>query len=151
MNEIYLNTLAAGIYSFDTGQSDDLYDIGNQCPFVGGNAVYKARGLYYLVANEDFDDHALCNVEPRFSDSTGGFTEISLNLYPNPTDKEFSIAYVFNQETNGEIIFTDALEREISSQSFNGQHGHIRFDSSTLPAGIYFTKIYANGRVLRFD
>ncbi|MBK8950418.1 MAG: hypothetical protein IPM68_16665 [Flavobacteriales bacterium] len=61
MNEIHLATIGKDVDIFSTTQAGALFDIANQCPMIGGNAVFKARSLYWLIDdNYDFDDLLLC-------------------------------------------------------------------------------------------
>ena len=49
VNNVYLSTIAKSIDGFTADQVSALFDIANQCPMVGGNAVYRARALYALI------------------------------------------------------------------------------------------------------
>ncbi|MBK6894731.1 MAG: hypothetical protein IPH00_16775 [Flavobacteriales bacterium] len=61
VNEIYLSTVGKDVDTFTVDQTNTLFYIANQCPMVGGNAVYRARSLYRLIDDEQqFDDPQLC-------------------------------------------------------------------------------------------
>lgn len=49
VNDIYLGTVAKDVGIFTPAQATQLFAIANQCPMLGGNAVFRARALYSLI------------------------------------------------------------------------------------------------------
>src|SRR5690606_7739567 len=49
LDEIYLSTIAKDVDTFTVVQAAELFAIANQCPMVGGNAVYTARAICRLI------------------------------------------------------------------------------------------------------
>lgn len=88
-----------------------IQDLANQCPFVGGSAVYKARSLYALYQPGFYiDDMALCNAAGVYKNGNGLFDDENeflnnlqghlstnssgremLQIYPNPTQRIVNI------------------------------------------------------------
>ena len=60
-----------------------IQDLANQCPFVRGTAVYKARSLYALYQPGFYiDDMALCNAAGIYKNGKGLFDVENEKLFP---------------------------------------------------------------------
>src|SRR5690606_34241710 len=85
VTDIYLNTIGKDVDDFTSSQASELLNIANQCPMVGGNAVYRARSLYSLIDDEvDFDDQLLCLQAGIIVKSLMDNASLNLQLVPNP-------------------------------------------------------------------
>lgn len=60
ITDIYLQTIAKGIKEFSSTQKATILEIANECPYIGGPAVYLARGLYF-----SYGDIFICNLRPE--------------------------------------------------------------------------------------
>lgn len=66
VNDIYLATMGKDVDEFTASQTSTLFDIANQCPMLGGNAVYRARALYSWIADKIELDDALLRAAHGF-------------------------------------------------------------------------------------
>ncbi len=148
INELYLSTIEARIYSFTTEQSEDLFDIANQCPYTGGNAVYKARGLYYLVSYETFfDDVSLCSISPRLSDTT----PISVNLlsvHPNPSSTITTITYKVEDFQGAVLKIGDLTGKDFFTRNLSSINGKIDLNVSNWESGMYYVKVERESEIV---
>ena len=75
------------------------------------------------------------------SSCTNGINELdnsSVNLYPNPTNG--SVTLSFSNTTNGQVILTDLLGKEVLSKSFTSNE--VQLNLKSLEAkGTYFAKV----------
>ena len=75
------------------------------------------------------------------SSCTNGINELDnllVNLYPNPTNG--SVTLSFSNTTNGQVILTDLLGKEVLSKSFTSNE--VQLNLKSLEAkGTYFAKV----------
>lgn len=138
VNEIYLSTVAKDIDGFSADQVADLFDMANQCPLIGGNAVYRARALYALIDNEqDFDDLALClpfGIEIRSADQTN---DRAASVIPNPTDDLATLIYRLDDGASGSLVLYDAIGKEVARHSLTSNEPRFHFSTAELNPGAY--------------
>ncbi len=147
VNDIFLSTIAKGIDIFTTQQADDLYDIANQCPLAGGEAVYCARAMYSLIdADAYYLDKDLCTQSGNnWRKGETLTTNESFQLYPNPTESTVNVHY--NVIENITCIFTlyNTLG-QVQQQTYllNNVENHT-INVSKLASGVYYYKLVENG------
>ncbi|MFN0203281.1 MAG: T9SS type A sorting domain-containing protein, partial [Bacteroidia bacterium] len=137
VNEIYLTTLAKGVYELDESQINQLESIIHQCPMSGGTAVYRARAIYAMYdMEEEYNDSEVCNdqgISWRTSQVQTSIADIV--IYPNPATQ--SVHIQFAKERGGaEIIFYNSLGQIVKRAVLNGQN-EILLDISQLPPSVY--------------
>ncbi|MBK7572028.1 MAG: T9SS type A sorting domain-containing protein [Bacteroidetes bacterium] len=145
INEIYLNTVAKGVFSFDSYQTNEIVGIMNQCPYIGGNAVYEAHSLYSLI-DPDYvwNDYVICalgGISPRLS---GGKIDKVFSVYPNPTTGIINLTYEIENDQSGEIIITDALGVKKAVVKIDHNNSEMNINLSDLAPGIYYYSILVN-------
>lgn len=84
---IYLRSFVSGVLP-TTGMLDTMYDIGSQCPYVNGPAVYDARSLYekftgYIMPDVDCPELGSRSNEHHSPLAANG---VGVAIYPNPAD-----------------------------------------------------------------
>ena len=71
-------------------QKGDWGVFANQCPISGGNAVFSARAMLYLVfPNLKYNDRDICNsvgIAYKQSNPSVIKKELFVKVYPNPTN-----------------------------------------------------------------
>ena len=112
VNEVYLNTVAEGRYTFDQTEELTLLSIANQCPLSGGAAVFTARSLYYLIdPNMVYDDRNLClqqGIILREQEQKTAST--TLTYTPNPANEIVNVVYNLNEMTKPKLFCMITLE-----------------------------------------
>ncbi|WP_347374884.1 DUF1028 domain-containing protein [Aequorivita sp. Q41] len=73
-------------------------------------------------------------------------TDKTITIYPNPANNEVTIKSASSMMNGYEIL--DISGKQIIKRSIKTPHNVLIFDVNNYPSGIYFVKIYDNGKVL---
>ncbi|MEO1259585.1 MAG: PKD domain-containing protein [Bacteroidota bacterium] len=150
VNDVFLNTLAKGITRLDSTQFHQISNIAFQCPYQGGNVVYKARELYLLRAPFDFNDDLTCydgelmeNPAALLAKETKG----RFQLHPNPADSDVAVTLV--QPLEGwervEVVLFSMAGQLAKKEQLSINGSSLQFDTSELPNGVYWCVIEVEG------
>ena len=143
INDTYLSTFAAGVDTFTALQLKQLTDIANQCPYLGGPAVFTAS---YLLSHADhvsaFNDSVLCNQYAK-KESANELTWPACTIFPNPADNTVFLSYNLAGEMHGEFEMFDELGRRALHINLSQENSTLLLDISQLHPGIYFYRIRA--------
>jgi hypothetical protein len=148
VNDIYLRTIAKGLYNLQDFEGT-LWDIASQCPYSGGPAVYKARGLYYLLNDTViYDDRTICSGSGYRSLSSVQNDKLLYSMetpkiYPNPADDKATLVYRIKEDGIFEIYNT--LGEKQSIHKLNSKAYEYNFDTSKLIDGVYYYKVICGG------
>ena len=91
VNSVFLSTVARGVLTLDTSQFKLISGIAHQCPLLGGHIVYRARMLYNLNEEKEFDDEIICGEYQERRQSNTHSNKDGILIYPNPSDSELNI------------------------------------------------------------
>lgn len=143
VNDIYLAIVGKDVDSFTPTQTDDLFAIASQCPMLGGNAVFKARSLYWLIDDTyDFDDAALCL---PYGIVVKSLTEPPMNstaVIPNPASNEATLVLERPLEEAGMFVVYDALGSELMRHPLPMEMGRLVFNTASLAPGPYHYQVW---------
>lgn len=147
---IYLSEIY-GVDSVDLNSSlTTLASIANQCPLIGGPAVYWARGIYEMVVSGVvYDDDSVCaiisnerrGVNPNLNLVIANKTLASderIRTYPNPTDGTYTIE-VETSNLNAIAQIYDVLGKVVFEQKITTKISTL--DLSNLNKGTYIVSI----------
>lgn len=138
VNEIYLATIGKDVDGFTATQADDLLAIACQCPMLGGNAVFKARSLYWLIDdNYDFDDPLLCLSYGIIVKSLTERQANTISVIPNPARDEASLVMPQELKDPGTLIIYDALGAEVLRSSIPAETMRFAFSTAALSPALY--------------
>jgi hypothetical protein len=145
VNEIYLGTVAKGIDGFTPAQASALFDIANQCPLVGGNAVYRARAMYALIDDEQaYDDPALClqhGLIYRSMQQAGGR---AVSVVPNPASEMVTLRYGLDADETGTFTLYDALGHPVLSQALPPDIQELKISTARLSPAAYHYVVHSS-------
>jgi len=95
-------------------------------------------------------------VMARFTDLPTGInehnplpTDFGLTSYPNPFNASTNIAFSLDQESQTRIDIYDCLGRRMQTvidKYLPAGHYSVQFDAKSLPSGLYFAKLVADGK-----
>jgi hypothetical protein len=83
INDLYLNAILRGRDTLNAEQRDDVETLAYTCPYLGGNAVYRARllhGMWHWGIH--YDDLEICNGQGVFKNGISKLQE-QLNMLKN--------------------------------------------------------------------
>ena len=142
VSEIYLATIGKDVDIFSTTQAGALFDIANQCPMIGGNAVFKARSLYWLIDDSyDFDDPLLCLSYGIVVKSLTEREANAISVIPNPARDEASLVMPQELKDPGTLIMYDALGAEVLRSSIPAETMRFAFSTTALSPALYHYKV----------
>jgi hypothetical protein len=142
VNDIYLATIGKDVVGFTTTQSDDLFAIANQCPMRGGNAVFKARSLCWLIDDSyDFDDQLLCLQHGIIVKSLIQQPLNGVAVVPNPASDEATLVLEHELEEPGTFVVYDALGAEVMQQAIPIEMPRMAFSTASLVPALYHYQV----------
>ncbi|MBL7778790.1 MAG: T9SS type A sorting domain-containing protein [Chitinophagales bacterium] len=143
---------------FTPPQISAVESIAFTCPLVGGEATYRARGMYAGVKDTLYNDQELCAAagiyykkEPAKQKPNLSQQVMSFKLNPNP-----AADYTYlncNQVANGEwqLQITDYSGRELLTKNVTFSNKRLRIDSDKLSSGTYLLRLTQNGSTAFID
>lgn len=87
-----------------------------------------------------------------YVDACTGVNELNavsgLSIFPNPAGAEVFVSIRTAKEVKATISLTDVLGKQISAtqHTFGNTADKLRFDLTSMPAGVYFIKVQADGK-----
>jgi Secretion system C-terminal sorting domain/Pregnancy-associated plasma protein-A len=166
VNTMYLNYLEYGTDEWPTEDVMRIETLANSCPYLAGNAVFKARALYAMfVPGLFFDNLEICNNAGVFrtKDSTDyqkeqallnadiGIEKIQFNvntslvkIYPNPTRDYLNIEYNINKKSRAEIKIFDIYGKIIYSEILKSGESIATIKLANIIPGMYFCNFIEN-------
>jgi hypothetical protein len=154
-NEIYLRSFAKGIdikqiagIANPADVLPTLTSIAQQCPVIGGPAVYHARAMLYHYQPTVYDDHALCaqqgavfrTAKPKDKDgSKNGGNKFSIS--PNPASN--FVILKANQPLIEDTVISifDTFGRIVQVQYLINGSDKWSISTNSLMSGVYYIKI----------
>lgn len=123
-------------------QAQDLLAVADQCPLVGGNAVYQARALYYQIDPlQDFDDPALCLHHGLVTKSLKRPTVTGLSVVPNPAMDEATLVLIEALAAPGQLVFYNALGGEVLRMRVPEEQQRTSLSTAQLAPGVYHYRV----------
>ena len=149
-NSIYYVTTAKGNYDFTAQQRDDLLAIAGQCPYSGGDAVFKARTVCALFDETVYDDRSLCaaqgvlwRIKKPKAAILAESNALQVRVYPNPTASQTTV-FVGNTHTDLQLTLNDALGRTLAVLPIVATVSQIAVPLDATPAGLYVLTLRDN-------
>jgi hypothetical protein len=130
---------------FNNDETSTIENIAFQCPFIGGDAVYQARSLYWTLHPETkFSDYDLCLNGAYFRLKDKEHSNTLFSLQPNPTKNSFEINYRKIDEGNLILQILDIAGKILKVEEVDGKTGSAFINTFDLKDGLYFVKLYSN-------
>ncbi len=149
INDCYYTSFAQGNRNFSTSQVTLWQQIAEQCSVSGGEAVFKARGLYALVnPNIKYNDHLTCLQHGiLYKKSQSKPLSNSFKLFPNPTGNSFTF-YFLNEDPNSLLNIFDEFGRIVKTVNIGLHRSSIVIDVSIFNPGIYHVEFIQGNSIL---
>ena len=154
INEVYLNTLAVGVHQFTPPQITVFESIAFTCPLVGGEATYRARGMYAVIKDTVFDDQQLCALAGFYykKEPSNVVTNVKdvnrFSISPNPADE-----YTYLHSSVGlygvpQLEITDFAGRILFNSNVSFDNKMFKLSTSQLLTGTYILRLSGGGNAL---
>lgn len=147
---IYLTSHAIGD-TIDIQDRNTLLSIANQCPDLGGDAVYKARSLYQLYDQDiSWNDSLICANSQSFTipPNTALSINENLELWPNPANGYVNIMLPKKLAGRIEIQVYDLWGRSHYDLILDEYNPIIEVDLNHLQQGAYFVHLLADKHII---
>ncbi|MBK9672763.1 MAG: hypothetical protein IPO70_11050 [Bacteroidetes bacterium] len=148
VNDIYMTTVAKGIYTFTSAQKEHLNYIASLCPLEGGKAVYAARSIYaFINSYQNYDDKNICGpFEPEEkikvkSEKDIKPANINFIVSPNPASDNLLLTYNTNEVDKLSFVLFNNLSEKVLDKIIDSKI----IDLSRINNGIYHYIIFVNG------
>jgi hypothetical protein len=150
VSDLYLKTVGKRITEVSTNDQSQLLSIAHECPFIGGQAVYKARALYRLINPlEEYDDYPLCHslglLKKRPSENSPLLESV---VFPNPCSTSATLAYSILEDTKTILEIFDFSLKLIATEILNNDERQKQLDFSQYKQGLYIYNIIQNNHVI---
>ncbi|MBE7508566.1 MAG: T9SS type A sorting domain-containing protein [Bacteroidia bacterium] len=129
----------------------DIMNIAQQCPYAGGQAVFKARVLIALINDSIlYDDDNVCLQSDIYrigrTDSAQNNSNIISNvqLIPNPANNKVTVLILGIKEGVCKINIENILSQPVLSAMLDCKKQQHTLDISKLSVGVYYVKIELN-------
>ncbi|MBL7766001.1 MAG: hypothetical protein JNJ58_07915 [Chitinophagaceae bacterium] len=164
MNSEYLDYLEFGLGILNEERIEGVHDLASSCPYIDGDAVYKARDLYAMfLPSTYYDDLEICNTIGLYKGGNSryfeenqlllgsnqinkrrGFNLEKIKVFPNPADDIVTIEYHLNENETGVFQLFSVLGNNAKSINLNHRINKVTFSVSDLIPGIYTYKYLVN-------
>ncbi|MBL7925751.1 MAG: T9SS type A sorting domain-containing protein [Bacteroidia bacterium] len=153
-NEKFMNSI---LIMYRAGGKDSIahyypqiLSIGQQCPYIGGKPVYKARGFISLFnENIQFDDYNTCLAAGIFRESLNNVQtsdSIIIRVVPNPTSENADL--IIDNSFNGicRLKIIDAIGNVVFEKQLDCSVKKHKLDLHQFVSGIYFIQVDLEGK-----
>jgi len=148
VNDIWLATVAQEVDTLSTAQAATLLAIADQCPMLGGNAVYAARALYRQVNDTlAWDDQLLCLPHGIIVKSVQQEDVATLTIVPNPARDNATLVLDRPLEQPGMLKVLDMTGKEVLRLDIPEGELRTEFAIGALASGLYQYRV-VSGSIL---
>lgn len=142
VNEIYLSTVGKDVDTFTSDQVTALFDVASQCPMLGGNAVFKARTLYWLIDDTyDFDDALICLPYGIIVKSMAASELNAVAVVPNPAMDAATLVLSKQLDSPGIFVVFDAIGAEVMRHTVPSETPRSSFSTASLASALYHYQV----------
>jgi hypothetical protein len=168
INGIFIKEMEYGIDSISQAENEWISTLAWECPYVAGNAVFKARMLYMRINPwAHFNDLSICNAVGVYKNGTGLFDEEnaemdntaqqhglqviyaveknSIKLYPNPATDQVNVSYNVNPYDKSVLELLDIQGRHIQTIHLPANNNKVSFSIAEWSNAVYTYRFVVNG------
>lgn len=132
------STIGKEVDTFTVAQADELFAIANQCPMVGGNAVYTARAICRLIDETvEYDDQLLCLPHGILVKSIRQQDAAMLAVVPNPARDYATLVLDKPLDGPGVFLLFNAVGQEVLREAIPMELARMEFSTASLAPGLY--------------
>ncbi len=142
VNDIYLRTVAKGNTDFTEEDYRALEFIADQCPYIGGDAVLKARSILNLKGFKYYDDRVICKVKEEQKQNSREYPLLTnLLIHPNPATSEINISLNAVTDSDGTMIIRNLFGEIYYNEIIAKDTKTLSLNVDALISGVYWLEI----------
>ena len=143
VNDIYLNKWAVDDFEFDEYQKNVLLNIAYQNPISGGEAVYDARVMLFLDADDYYFDQ-----ERTTNTCIAENYQRSGKIIPNPNNGTMIFVYELLKDEKGKLEIFDVKGRVLKEYLLSNNQSFQNIELNGTSSGIYFYRFTINNQII---
>ncbi|MCC6816841.1 MAG: T9SS type A sorting domain-containing protein [Saprospiraceae bacterium] len=142
VNQIMLEKMVSNEWSLNEIEREQIEDIANQCPYFGGQGVYRARALAAIYSLERYDDEQICNqaLAARSRATKSQYRE-ELVLQPNPAEDIVTVLLPKQDDGNIGIELLNTEGKLIDNWAVSMHQDLFHISINDLARGIYYLRV----------
>lgn len=144
VNDIYLNSWAAGRFNLTNVEFNTLYGIAAQQPIFGGSGVYSAR----VMVGEPKANSSSARTMGGNDNITTPKSTIAGLIYPDPVTGEANIDYTIKSGNNVILTIFGLTGNKMAEYALNKNEIHFSFSTKEFKPGIYFYQLRVDGSAI---
>jgi hypothetical protein len=151
LNVLYLKYLAQGMESLSANELLEIESLASKCPYLDGQAVFKARTLYAMIAGPlTYNDLAICNNLGVYKGGINWYeiensqigkmqqrSNEDIQVYPNPTTTEVNFKAKSTNLSKAMLKVFDVSGRLIQIKVKRQNEEILQIELGEVPAGLY--------------
>ena len=161
INTLYMRRWDVGNDTINETEAEAIDALASECPYVAGNAVYKARMLNaYYFPTKQYNDKVICNAIGVFKNDKGLFDDeeayldsimnVKINglvaselikVYPNPATETVTIEFESIIKHNAQFELLDLSGRVVMKEILLKGTKSNKLKLPTIANGLYTYKI----------
>ena len=143
VNDIYLESWEANEFEFNEDQKNALLNIAYQNPITGGEAVYDARVILFMDANDYyFEFERMRKQNLNKNDRRMG------KIIPNPNSGTMQFVYALNENEKGTLLIFDVKGNRVKEYSLQPGQKLLDIEMNDAACGIYFYRLTVNDQIV---
>jgi hypothetical protein len=138
INEVSLQYEQQGVVAIES-YYPSLMVLANQCPYQGGNAVYRARYFISLINDSlEYNDDLNCLGAGIWRNSnTSNVMQLGMNVIPNPTSGNFKLAFSSPLKEKFQLLIVDVNGKDVLKSTITIDGREFEINVGNLISGIY--------------
>lgn len=151
INDLYLQYIVGDFAPLQPERMEQLQSIARQCPFIGGNAVYRARAFWAVLTGEvpSYNDEAACADPPalRMPEQSAGAPAAlrDFTVFPNPAQNHINITLNTAEDMPGTLWVHDVFGRPLFQYALEAGSNAYMLNITDIPDGLYFFRVRFQG------
>lgn len=147
VNILCLKKTMDSLYVYDSLDMANIESIANQCPLLGGTAVFQARVLLMGINETLIEFNDDCEVQKSLKQPSNEISNSSFTVYPNPNNGNMILNYSLNEGEKGEMRLYNYTGQQVGVYTLNPSGKQISIGGNHLANGVYTYRISVNGKL----
>lgn len=152
---IKLNFLLSKSLKYSESDLESLYQVANQCPYIGGPSVFDARAIYNIYnPNIGFNDFKLCETKLELAQTEKAIEKkdaVYFKVFPNPASNNVNLAFNLSDYSSATFEMIDITGRIVMSAILNTTDNFKTIELTNIESGMYTYNVIADNKPVAFE